>query len=124
MQFRHLFLHDSSAPCTPTRTNPPTHLLTATAQLLPPSPPRGTTFVRTAEANGARLYPWNSNGNPLEAGKGGARIPFWTFNGAQQASFANSAQRDSGCNLVATEFGFPSPASNLLTPLPYLYITV
>jgi len=27
-------------------------------------------------------------------------------------------------NLVATEFGFPSPASNLLAPMPYLYITV
>jgi len=84
----------------------------------------GTTFVRTAEANGARLYPWNSNGNPLEAGKGGGRIPFWTYDGAKQAAFANAARRDSGCNLMATEFGFPSPASNLLAPQPYLYITV
>ena len=57
---------------------------------MPPSPvvldtgrvPRlqagGSTFVKVAQANGATLSPWNSNGNPLEeGGSSNERIPFW-----------------------------------------------
>jgi hypothetical protein len=81
----------------------------------------GSTFVQLAQANGASLMPSNSNGNPLD--ENGERIPFWSYTGASQTSWAESIRTKYGTNMVVTEFNFPSP-SQLMAPLPFMYITI
>lgn len=81
----------------------------------------GSTFVQIAQANGARLMPTNSNGNPLD--EFGERIPFWSYTGTSQANWAHTIRKKYGTDMVVTEFDFPPP-TQLMAPVPFMYITI
>jgi len=84
----------------------------------------GSTFVKLAQANGAGLAPYNSNGNPLAGPAPGAeRVPFWEWAPSAQVGWAQKLRRAHGADMVVTEFGFPGPA-NLVAPGPFLYVTI
>ena len=82
----------------------------------------GSTFVKLAEANGARLHRWHENGNPVDAATK-ERITFWKFSPLQQAAWIGEQRRMYGTDMVVSEFGFSAP-DNFLAPLPIIYITV
>jgi len=82
----------------------------------------GSSFVRLAEANGARFMPRNQNGNPLTRDSY-ERIQFWAMSPERQVAWAQDIRRRYRTDTIVSEFGFPT-GHGLVTPLPFFYVTI